>query len=117
MHRAEVGVEVLVDRRADHDDDVLGAPDRVGVERGLQDRPAASAAAQHLGGAGLDERHLARVHRVDRVGAHVVERDLEAAVGEREPERQADAAASAHDGDVVRLHHGFTRLVSGTARS
>ena len=116
VHRAEVGVEVLVDRRADHHHDVLGAPDGLPVERGLQ--PAGGERRpQRLGGAGLDERHFARVHGVDGVGPHVVERDLEAAAGERQPERQADAATSAHDRDVVRLHHGFTRLVSGTARS
>ena len=92
------------------------SPIGVPVERGPQ--PAGGERRpQRLGGAGLVEGHFTRVDGVDGVGPHVVERDLEAAAGERQPERQADVATSTDDRDVVRLHHGFTRLVSGTARS
>ena len=68
-----VGVEVLVDRRADDHDDVLGAGDDGGVGRGPE-QPV-DGRRQHLGGARLVERQLAVVHQRDRALAHVVDQD------------------------------------------
>ena len=60
-------------------------------------------------GPGLVEGHRAAVDHRHRLLVDVVERDVEAAAGEREPERQADVAAAADDrdpfgADALRYH-------------
>ena len=106
-HRVEVGVEVLVDRRADHDHDVLGVGDHVGRARRPQPTRRQDR-GQDLGCARLVEGHGARVHAGDRTLVHVVEHDVEATARERQPERETDVAAASDDGDgplAVRVVH------------
>ena len=105
VDRAQVGVVVLVDRRADDDDDVLGLRHRGGVEGGGEE-PGLACGGEDLGRARFDEGHLTRVHRLDGFGAHVVERDVQTASGEGEPQREPDTPATPHDGDV---EHGPER--------
>ena len=100
----QVGVVVLVDRRADHDHDVLGVGDRSRVEGGGEEAVVAGR-GEHLGRARLDEGHPTRVHGVHGVVADVVERDVQPATGEGKPQWEPDAAAPPDDRDVERLRH------------
>ena len=99
LHRVEIRVEMLVDRRADHDHDVLGVSHRRRVGRcpqpsGVEDL------AQNLVRSRLVEREGAVVHEGDRLRIHVEQRDVETAIGQRQPEREADVPATTHDRGV-----------------
>ena len=118
-HELRVGVEVLVDRGAHDEHDVLGFRHRVGVDRGVEeirrDHPL-----EHRVGVALPERHLARAHRVDRVRVEVVERDGDTGIGEHETERESHVAATADDDNISRkrrAHFGpFPRRPNLTLR-
>ncbi len=99
-----IGVGVLVDRRADDQDDVLGVGNRRRIARRLEpvgfDQPL-----QQLVGAAFPEGHLPGLNPADRVGIAVVQRDREADVGEHEAEREPDSSATADDGNVACESH------------
>ena len=89
----------LVDRGADHDDEVIRAADHRAV------RPERQAAgrqqlAQELVGPVLHERHLAGGDPVQGGLVGVVDADAKAGLGEGQAERQADVAATAQHDDV-----------------
>ena len=105
LHRVQVGVEVLVDRRADHDHDVLGVADRARIRGGAQSTRIHHR-AQDVVGARLLEGHPRVVDRGDRVLVEVVERDAQSPVGEGEPQRETDMPAAPDDGDVEGAHRG-----------
>ena len=99
--RLRIGVQVLVDRRAHDDDDVIGIAQHPGfAARG--DRSRAHHPFEHGVGALLPEGHLACPHAVDRTLVVVVEDDTQSGLGECEAQREADTAAAAHDGEVSR---------------
>ena len=91
--------EELVDRRADHDDDLI-RPRRISRRRGQLEPAGRQDAGQQLVGAVLAERHLARGDPVEGRLARVVDADSQARVGEREAERQADMATAPEDDEV-----------------
>ena len=98
--RALVGVEVLVDRGADHDDDVLGGAHDGRVGGGdqplVRDRPF-----QHRLRTGLGERHAAVADLPHRGRVDVVDRDIRAPAGEGDRQRQPDVAAPADNHHIA----------------
>ncbi len=94
--------QVLVDRRTDGDDDVLGLLH--GIER-VDDvqRPVQSLLQERLG-AVLDERHRARADRALPAFVRVEKPDGAARSRQHDPQRQPDVAAPADDDDIVPLH-------------
>ena len=93
--------QVLVDRRTDRDDDVLGRPPRHRARR----RRATSIQSllEERLGAVLDERHRARADRALPAFVRVEKPDGAARSREHDPERQPDVAAAADDDDIVPL--------------
>jgi hypothetical protein len=105
-YRLLVGVEVLVDWRADDHDHVLRTADDRRVGRGGQS-PARRRLLQQRAGALLGEWHPALADQLDSGRVDVVYRDPGAAVGKRDSQRQPDVAAAADDHDVT-LEGGAT---------
>src|SRR5689334_20126367 len=92
-------VQVLVDRRADDHDHVLGRGHDGGIGRGHQ-APGRQDPVQHLVRARLGEGQAPRIDRGDRGFAHVVDANLGSPVRERERERQADVPAPPDDDHI-----------------
>ena len=92
-HRLGIGIEVLVDRRPDDDDQVLASAHRGGIGRGCQGcrRPACE---PNLRGARLAMGHLARPHPVHRRIVGVVEHRPEG------PGRRRPGPAAARRGRI-----------------
>ena len=95
-----VRVEVLVDRRAHDDHDVLGRRHHGRVVARLEPARGQDFLQQRVG-TGLEERHLRGAYPVDRARVAVVEHHRTPGVGQGEPEREPDVAAPAHDHDVL----------------
>ena len=72
--------------------------------------------AQHVVRAGLVERQRAVVDQGDRRRVHVEQRDVEPAVGQRQPEREPDVPATPDDRDVDRERRCRHRGGAGTCR-
>jgi hypothetical protein len=113
-----LGVQVLVNGRADDHDHVLRRGHDRGIGRGHQ-AAGTEHPAQRLIGARFGERHLARVDRGDRCLTHVIDTDPGTPVGERDRERQANMPAPPDDNhisaDLIRHigHRVFLRLIYG----
>ena len=86
------------------DDDVLGLATEAGSVVACE-QTLRRGRVEHLGGPRLDEGHSPPVDLRDGVAVDVVEHDAQAAVGEGEPEREADVAATTDDDDVPRRVH------------
>ena len=99
-----IGIEVLVDRRADDQDHVLGFADGTGIGRRVE-LVGADQALEQLVGAVLPEGHLARADPVDGLGVTVVERDRQARVGEHQPERKPHPATAPDNRNIPRKRH------------
>ena len=109
--------EELVDRRADHDDDLVVrsriAPSVLSSSRPVEDLP------EQLVGARLEERHLARGDPVERRLADVVDAGPQPGVGEGEAQRKPDVARASEDHDVEVGRHarnGTSPLRGDTTR-
>ena len=87
----DVDLDVRERRRAERDDDVLGER-RVGDAVGDGQRSGRVDAIESFLGAGLLERHPRVANRLQAVGVLVDAEDREAAVGERDGERETDPA-------------------------
>jgi hypothetical protein len=95
-----VGVEVLVDRRADHDHDHVGERDDRGIRADAE--PArVEDPLEDLTGAGLLEGQLPALDELDRGLVDVVDADVEPTIGEGDREREPDVPAAADHDDVV----------------
>ena len=104
-HGLRVGVEVLVDRRADDDDDVLGVRDHRRV-RGGPKLTSRHGFGQGGLAAGLRERQAAGSNLRDGGRVQVEGTHSQARVGECDAERQADMTAATHHDHVERPLHG-----------
>jgi hypothetical protein len=99
-----IGVEVLVDRGSDDDDDVLRLAYR-GRVGGGREGPVLHDPRQELGRSFFLERHGSLGDEIDRPVVDVVERDLQTAVCERDPQRKAHVATATDDRDVTGESH------------
>ena len=105
---AHVDLDVGERRRAERDDDVVGAGG-VGGAIGQLEPPRALDALEQLLGARLLERHPARAHGVQDRLVVVDAEHAQAAIGEAERQRQADAAeADDRDGPLFTHLSGLT---------
>jgi hypothetical protein len=95
-----VGVEVLVDRRADDHDHVLGGGHDRRVGRGAQP-PARDDAFQHGAGPRLGERQPRVADLLDRGRVHVMDGNARAPVGQGDRQRQPHVAAAPDDHHVA----------------
>ena len=120
-----IGVEVLVDRRADDDDDVLGVRRRRGIVARLE-----PAGREHLARAARRRRARRTASCRPAPGRRrrvaVVEHDRTAGVGERQAEREPDVAAAPDNHDILgesgtapspRGQQGVNRTCNSTAAS
>jgi hypothetical protein len=100
-HGLEIRVQVLVDRGADDDDDVLAFGDRPRIRRRGQS-PGREHAREQLLAARLTERHPSRPDSFYGLFSAVIEGDSESRVGHHQSERKPDVAASSHDHNIPR---------------
>jgi hypothetical protein len=87
---------MLVDRSADHDNQVLTGADRRRLRRRLEGT-AVEGPGQHLGSIRLEVGHLARSDAVDGGKVGVEQDDPKAGIGECEPKGQPHVAAASED--------------------
>ena len=105
--RPKLWIEILVDRRADGDNDVLRACHVARVRRKQQPLIAQRRLQERLG-AVLDERHRAAGDLLQRVGVQIVDDDALSGSREHERQRQSDMAGTADDADInVPLRHSL----------
>ena len=112
----EIGVEVLVDRRADHDHHSLCPLQHALVTRDGQGAGIENP-SQKLLGMGLLEWHVPRADRRYGLAVDVVQRDLGTRVGEHKTERQPDMTAPTENDDIE-IEHGSSpgRAISWLTR-
>ena len=82
-HGLRIGVEVLVDGSADHDDQVLTRSDRALLRRGRQ-RAVSQRPRKHLRSSRLEVGHLAGPDGIDRGQVRVVEGDPQPRLSQRQ---------------------------------
>ena len=99
--RLRVGVEVLVDGRADDHHDVAGLRDDGRVGRGAQ-LPGGDGRLELVAGAGLVEGQHGVVDQPDGGLTDVVDQHRRAAVGEGDRQRQPHVPTAADHDEVVR---------------
>ena len=109
-HELRVGVEVLVDRRADHAARRARPPTRPSGRSVASSRSVAMSRSSISSASRSENGILPARHPVDRVRVEVVERDRQAGVGEHQPERKPDVAAAADDHYVPRKRRAHVRL-------
>src|SRR5262249_34855137 len=105
VEEREVGIEMLVDRRADDDDHEVSGSER-GRSRADLERLAENV-AELVFGTLFAEGHFAGADRFDRALVDVVDVDV-VIVREDDAERQPDMAAASDDDDVLafEVRHG-----------
>ena len=108
-HRADVGAEVAIDRRADHNNRILGGAHGRGIRGGTQ-AVAFEELRQQRVGAFFAKRHHSGVDALHHIRTGVEQHNIGAVVCKGHAERESDMSASAHDHDVV--FEGHRRIVS-----
>ena len=90
---------MVIDRRTDDHDNMLGARDHLRIGGGLQ-RARLAHLAQHLWGSALVKRHLATIDLLHDGGVDVVQGDPRTGVGEADAQGQSNVPAATHDHDI-----------------
>src|SRR5262249_9047441 len=99
LHYLADGIEEVVDRRADGDDD--GGRGREARGRsGENELVALERSEQQLLAAVFDERQTAGSQRLERLAIDVVDIDAIARLGEGQHERNTDVTGAADDGQI-----------------
>ena len=109
------GIEELVNRGADGDDDDLVVADP-GARGGHREPSARERGRQGLVRAALEEGHAARGHRTDPSGVGVDQRDAEPSPREGDSKREPDVAAATDDRDRD-VWRGLLRFGGGLRRA
>ena len=118
QHELRIGVEVLVDRRADDDHDVLGVRTRSSGSMVASSRSVATRPLEHLVGVALSKNGILPARTVSTALASTSNSvDREAGVGEHETERQPHVATAADNHNIPRKRRAHGSAQPPVARS